>query len=131
MKSWITRLARAGWCVPSAKTPRAAPLVRARPDWPSAASKRCWPSNCASATPPRPPPKRQRNSRRERNGEKGVFIGCLIDEHEFVAVEDKTTEVGQTVLVRVGGEFRQFRRCRRSAQSEFISERDLLIAGGG
>src|SRR6266542_1138001 len=74
MKSWMTRFARAGWWGPSRKIPVV--LVKARSDSAAPASNPCWPSRCASATPPRPPPKRQRNSRRDKEEGECGFMGA-------------------------------------------------------
>src|SRR5687768_5472074 len=78
MKRWMTRLARAAW----GGSLGIADLRLEISDWP--ASNRSVPSNCASAMPPNPPPKRQRNSRREpaiftrgdEENEGDEFIGC-------------------------------------------------------
>src|SRR5947208_3418119 len=64
MKSWMMRRTFARWCSPPFRSARGF-------DVPASAPSR--PSIHASATPPRPPPERQRNSRRD--GDCGDHLG--------------------------------------------------------
>src|SRR5574341_2413849 len=104
MNSWITRLARAGWWDPFRMTPWITGSARAEP------ARARSPSKCARAMPPRPPPKRQRNSRRVQLArcKNGVNISASIHEHEFVAVEEDAAQVGQPVCFRIGRQLAQF-----------------------
>src|SRR5437660_12730413 len=59
MKSWMMRRTFARWCSPPLRLARGFGVPASAP---------ARPSIHASATPPSPPPERQRNSRREADG---------------------------------------------------------------
>ena len=74
MKSWMTRLALAGWCSPPLSAPRGPRGLEEDDDGAAPASRPVWPRSWASAMPPSPPPDRHRNWRREGTGRGFGFV---------------------------------------------------------
>src|SRR5207237_1085636 len=78
------------WCKPPLSSARFAGV------WPS---NPCSPSNCASAMPPSPPPKRHKNSRRL------VPVVISIHKQKFVQVKNNTAGIREALRAAVGPEF--------------------------
>src|SRR5687768_4405644 len=130
MKSWTTRFTFARWWTP----PLSARLGLSA----ASASNPSMPRRCAIATPPSPPPKRQRNSRRddcvfgvilfsgmgvspmhsEEHGRDAHATVDSIHEHELVAVQHQAADVGHAVFVRVGGQIVQLIGLRLAGEDE-------------
>src|SRR4051812_36650654 len=119
----MTRLALGGKCGPERAWPFAA-LGRSSPSAPSID---------ASAIPPRPPPLRQRNSRRD-GATAGFALGpgheqrflrivesrFLIDEQELVAVEDHAASVGHPERLCILDDRRGLVGRWRTAKGQFV-----------
>src|SRR5947209_4048415 len=94
MNSWITYFAFAGYCGAIDVIARAS----------------CSENIFAKAIPPRPPPVRQRKSRRLSRGAAFTRSWRLVDEHEFVRVKEDPAQIGQPVFFDKTFVTRQFVR---------------------
>src|SRR5262245_47564902 len=112
MKSCTTRLTLATWCNP--------PLNSAF-GFGAPGSSPASASSCMSASPPNPPPKCQRKSRRDC-----INTAPSVREEKLASVEQHAAEVRHPVLFGMGGEQLRLLVTRRAAPDQPAGELDLL-----